>query len=582
MQKIIQYKFWWVALILFVIVINFGANYFYKRWDLTTEKRYSLSASSIAILKNLKENVEVEVFLKGQFPAGFKRLANATKEFLEECKSHSKGKLSVRFTNPMLKLKGEEAFLFKDSMQVFYDIPSMNVNSLQKENNEASTIDVLPGALVRSAKSVYGVNLMRRGVLDLEDEERTNQLFTKIEATLEGKFISAIEKASNPNLRTVGYLVGNGQPNEMDGTAYDLFNTLSPKSIESAEYKFGVVDLQKTPFIPTEISTLLITKPTIAFTDNDKLKIDQYIMQGGNVMWMVDNMYAEFDSLMQSGNQGFIAFDRGLNIDDQLFNYGARINQNLLQDLNCDKVPLVRGSIASGLQKQNVHFSFFPILNTTNHPIVKNLDGIRSIFPNTVDTIGVPNIKKTVLLKSSNHAKIIGTPFKVDFSFVQYAEDPNQFTVKDTAVAVLLEGNFTSFFKNRLSQTLKDSLDKYRIPFLEKAIKPGKMIVVADGDIALNLISQKGEPLLMGQNNYKELAITYANKDFLINSIEYLSGNDNILATRAKDYTMRVLDPVKKQNNAGFWKFITTTVPIALIVLIGFIFNLLRKKRYIK
>jgi ABC-2 type transport system permease protein len=295
---------------------------------------------------------------------------------------------------------------------------------------------------------------------------------------------------------------------------------------------------------------------------------------------MVDNMYAELDSLMQSEGQGFIAFDRGLNIDDQLFTYGARINQNLLQDLNSDIMPLVKGSTANGLQKQDVHFSFFPILNGTNHPIVKNLDGVRGIFPNTIDTIGVPGIKKTILLKSSNNAKIIGTPFKVDFSFVQYAENPKQFTVKDTSVAVLLEGKFTSFFKNRLSQTLKDSLDKYRLPFLEQAKIPGKMIVVADGDLGLNLISQKGEPLLMGENNFTK--ITYANKDFLINSIEYLSGNDKILATRAKDFTIRMLDPVKTTANKGFWQFVTTIVPIVLLLLIGFIFNVLRKKRYIK
>jgi ABC-2 type transport system permease protein len=581
MHKVLQQKYWLIALLLLVIGINVGANFLYKRWDVTAEQRFSLSDESKRILRNLKEPVQVEVFLKGQFPSSFKRLANATREFLEECKSYSKGKLSIRFSNPLINLSEEEAAYFKDSMQVFYDIPSMDVNSLQKENNEASTIyDVLPGALVRSSKSVFGVNLMRRGVLDLQDDAVTNQLFAKIEATLEGKFISAIEKASNPTLKTIAYLVGNGQPTDQEGTAYDLINTLSPKSEASAEYKFGVVDLQKTPFIPLEISTLLIAKPTQAFTDNDKLKIDQFIMNGGNVMWMVDNMYAEFDSLMQSQGQGFVAFDRGLNIDDQLFTYGARINQNLLQDLSSDILPLVKGSTANGLQKQNVRFSFFPILNGSNHPIVKNLDGIRGVFPNTLDTIGVPGIKKTILLKSSNNAKIIGTPFKVDFSFVQYAENPKQFTVKDTSVAVLLEGKFTSFFKNRLSQTLKDSLEKYKLPFLEQAKVPGKLIVVADGDIALNLISQKGEPLLMGENNYT--GITYANKDFLINSIEYLSGNEKILATRSKDYSVRMLDPVKTTSKKGFWQIVTTLVPIVILIVIGFIFSVLRKKRYIK
>jgi ABC-2 type transport system permease protein len=581
MHKILKHKYGLLALLLFVIGINVGGNYIFKRWDLTAEKRYSLSAASKEILKSLKEPVEVEVFLKGQFPAGFKRLASATKEFLEECKSYSKGKLSIRFTNPLQKLEGDEALLFQDSMQFFYDIPTIDINSLQKENNTASTTsNVMPGALVRSSKNVFGVNLLRRTVLNLQDEEETAALFAKVESRLENKFIDAIQKAANPVQQTVGYLVGNGQPTDENGTAIDLINTLSPKNELSAAYKFGLVNLQTTPFIPREISTIIIAKPTKPFTEIDKFKIDQYVMQGGNVLWMIDNMYAELDSLIRSGNQGFIAFDRGLQIDDILFNYGARINQNLLQDLNADKLPLVKGDMNSAMQNQLVSFSFMPILNATNHPIVKNLDGVRGIFPNTIDTTKQIGITKTILLKSSNNAKIIGTPFNVDFSFMQYANDSKQFTTKDTAVAVLLEGQFTSFFKNRLSKNLQDTLLKYKAPFIEKALKPGKMIVVADGDIALNLITQEGRPLLMGQNNYT--GITYANKDFFLNSIEYLTGNEKILQTRAKDFTIRLLDPVKTAANTGFWQFITTVVPILILLLVGFIFNLLRKKRFIK
>jgi ABC-2 type transport system permease protein len=221
-----------------------------------------------------------------------------------------------------------------------------------------------------------------------------------------------------------------------------------------------------------------------------------------------------------------------------------------------------------------------PILKGTNHPISKNLDGIRGVFPNTIDTIKNEGIKKTILLTSSEHARTIGTPYQVDFSFMQYADDPSKFTLKDTAVAVLLEGNFTSFFDNRLTQALTDSLKLMNRPFINKAIKPGKMIVVADGDIAKNMVSPRGEILQMAENNFT--GITYANKDFYINSIEYLTSNGEVLNTRSKDFTLRILDPIKKEEDASKWKVLTTVLPLTILLLVGLLNAFMRKRKYIR
>jgi ABC-2 type transport system permease protein len=581
MNKILKHKYWWIGLLLIVVAINVLGSFIYKRLDLTAEKRYSLSATSKKILQNLKEPVEIEVFLKGQFPAGFKRLANATKEFLEECKSYSNGNLNVVFTNPLQDLDEEQAQLFKDSMQYFFDIPNIDVVALQKNQNETATqTNVLPGALVKSGKRVFGINFLRRAIINTGDEEQMAQLFSNTEASLENKFLDAIVKATNADLKTIGYLVGNGEPLDDDVTVSDAITTIAPKSEMNDAYKFGIIDLKTTKFIPDEVQMLLILKPTKPFTDLDKLKIDQYLMRGGNVFWMIDNMYAEFDSLLQSGPQGFVAYDRGLNIDDLLFKYGVRINQNLLQDLNADLLPLVKGNNVNGMQTQKVKFSFLPILKGTNHPISKNLDGIRGVFPNTIDTIKNEGIKKTILLTSSEHARTIGTPYQVDFSFMQYADDASKFTLKDTAVAVLLEGNFTSFFDNRLTQALTDSLKLMNRPFISKAIKPGKMIVVADGDIAKNMVSPRGEILQMAENNFT--GITYANKDFYMNSIEYLTSNGEVLNTRSKDFTLRILDPIKKEEDANKWKVLSTVLPLTILLLVGLLNAFMRKRKYIR
>jgi ABC-2 type transport system permease protein len=579
MNKLLNHKYWWAFLIALIGAIVFVSSLFYKRLDITAEKRFSLTPTTKEILRNLKEPVYIDVFLKGNFPSGFKRLTNATKDFLEECNQYSKGKLKINFTNPLEGLEGEAEMRLKDSLQYLYDIPSLNVNGLQKEEGETTTqTNVLAGAIVRSGNRNFGVNLLRRAVLNTDDETETAALYEKIEATLENKFMDAIVKATNENVKTVGYAVGNGEVTEDDLSVADAINSLAPKSETSNTFKFGTVDLKQVPYIPDEIGTLIIMKPTEPFTDVDKLKIDQFVMHGGNVLWMVDNMYAEFDSLMQS--QSFIAFDRGLNIDDLLFKYGVRINQNLLQDLNSDKLPLTAGSNETFMQNQLIKFSFFPILQGTNHSISKNLDGIRGLFPNTIDTITGNDIKKTILLTSSANAKVIGTPYKVDFSFMEYSDDKSKFTIKDTAVAVLLEGTFSSFFTNRLPASMNDSLNSYKRPFLEKGIKPGKMIVVADGDIAKNIVTKDGFPLLMGQNNYTK--ITYANKDFYLNCIEYLSGNEAILQTRNKDFTLRLLDPIKKENGATKWKIITTLIPIILLILFGVVYGFFRKRKYVK
>lgn len=377
----------------------------------------------------------------------------------------------------------------------------------------------------------------------------------------------AIEKVVSEKKPIIGYALGHGEA--FGYNINDAFLTLR------GSYNADTINISQIPFIPSQLDALVILKPTLRFSESDKLKIDQYIMRGGKIFWMIDVMYAEFDSLYKS--DGFVAFDRGLNLDDLLFRYGARINQNLLQDMQCDQLGQMSGN-QNNPQQRLVDWPFFPVLNGTDHPISKNLDGVRAMFPNTVDTVKAQGIKKTFLLKSSSNARVLSTPAKVDFEFLQIAPEAKFFTVRDTSVAVLLEGKFQSFYDGRVSKSIADSFTSYGIPFINKSEKDGKMIVVADGDIATNQVSQQDGPMPMGYNFFTRH--TFANKDFFLNSLEYLVNPSDILKTRAKDYTLRLLDPVKTKDQKTLWQIINIAAPIFLIVLFGFIYQQTRKRKY--
>jgi gliding-associated putative ABC transporter substrate-binding component GldG len=298
-------------------------------------------------------------------------------------------------------------------------------------------------------------------------------------------------------------------------------------------------------------------------------------MRGGKVFWMIDNMFAEFDSLRFKNE--FIAFDRGLNLEDILFRYGVRINQNLLQDMQCDKLGLMSGD-PNNPQTKLVDWPYFPVLNGTNNPISKNLDGVRAMFPNTIDTVRANGIKKTYLLQSSPRARVLQAPAKVDIQYFQIAPDISHFVVRDTPVAVLLEGQFQSLYRGRVPRAVADSLKAYNVPVRDVGDENGKMIVVADGDIAINEVSAQYGPLPMGYNFYTRY--TFANQEFFNNSLEYLVNNSGILETRAKEFTLRLLDPVKARNEQTRWQFINIAVPILLVILFGFIYQQARKRKF--
>jgi gliding-associated putative ABC transporter substrate-binding component GldG len=455
----------------------------------------------------------------------------------------------------------------EDSLNYFYGLYPSVLSAPEKAGDKLEISKLIHGAVVKYRDTAIGVDLLRgQKGFGMEKEQRA-ALYNNVEATLEYKFMHAIEKIISDKKPIVGYALGHGEA--FGYNINDAFVTLR------TNYNTDTINISQIPFIPSQLDALVILKPTLSFSEADKLKIDQYVMRGGKVFWMIDVMYAEFDSLYKS--KGFIAFDRGLNLDDLLFKYGARINQNLLQDMQCDQLGQMSGD-PNNPQMRLVSWPFFPVLNGTDHSISKNLDGVRSIFPNTIDTVKAQGIKKTFLLRSSSNARVLSTPAKIDFEFLQIAPDAKLFTISDAAVAVLLEGTFQSFYAGRVPKSIADSLNSYGVPFLNRSEQNGKMIIVADGDIATNEVSQQQGPMPMGSNFYTRH--TFANKDFFLNSVEFLVNPSTILETRAKDYTLRLLDPMKVKNGKALWQFMNIVVPVLLVILFGFIYQQVRKRKY--
>jgi ABC-2 type transport system permease protein len=555
----------WIALVAALFVINFIASKVHFRKDLTEEKRYSLSSTTKELLRNINEPIKIEVFLKGEFPAGFKKLSNSVEEFLRETKEYSGSKLEYVFTDPLKGLDDSTAKYSIDSIGYYYDIPAFTLQAPSKVGDEQSQKLVLPGAVIHYRDTSIGINFFKGEKSFGSEPEQLAALYNNVEASMEYKFANALQKISLEKKPTVGYALGHGE-----GWGYNVDDAVRTLI---KNYQFDTVNIRKIAAIP-QFDALIILKPTLSFNEAEKLKIDQYVMHGGKVFWMIDNMYTEFDSLYQS--QGFIAFDRGLNLDDILFNYGVRLNQSLLQDMQADKLPQI--STNGSQQQRLVDWPFFPILNGTNHPISKNLDGVRLMFPTVIDTVEANGIKKTILLQSSENARTLEAPAKIDFSFLQIAPDIRSFQKKNIPTSILLEGKFSSLYSNRVSKAVQDSMNRMNYPFMNSNNSENRMIIVSDGDVAMNQFSQTNGPLPMGTNIFTKY--TYANKDFYLNCLDYLVNHSDILQIRSKEVTLRRLDTKKAEAEKTKWQLINIALPILLIIIFGIVYQQTRRRRF--
>ncbi len=564
LKKIFQHKAAIFFQLIMLIAINWAASVWHSRIDLTNEKRFTLSEPAKKVLSGIKEPITIDVFLKGNYPSGFKKLAVSTEEMLKEFKEIAGSRFQYNFISPDEIVPGS-GVSYGDTLMATGLYP-INLTSQVKQGQQQQY--VYPFALVHYKEKTVPV-VLYKGKTPLINFQEINSA----EALLEYNLANAIAKITATQKPAVAYATGNGEP--MDYRTYDLAeNVLNPG------YEWRPFDLNGAGPVPVFVKVLLIVKPTIPFSEEAKLKIDQYVMNGGKLLLFIDRLNAEMDSL-QVKNE-VIAYDRDLKLNDLLFKYGARINADLVMDLHSDVLPF---DVNGDGQFTLLPWNYFPLLETkSNHVINKNLGFVASRFANSIDTIMAEGIKKTVLLSSSGNARSIATPALISGKENVYKPEEEKFKTANIPIAVLLEGKFQSYFKNRLSANLNDSLKAYGENFLPANIKDNKMIVVADADIVMNSIV-KGEPIPMGMNAYTygtQREFPFANKDFVENCLDYLVNIDGLSQAKSKDYVVRLLDKQKVTEQEMFWRIINIIIPILVIILFGLFFQWRRKRKYTK
>ena len=567
MRKVFNNKFWLPIIIICLIAVNWAASQFHTRVDLTNEKRFTLSNATKKLLKKIDEPVTVDVFLKGNYPSGFRQLSSSTNDILKEFKEVGGNKIRYNFISPDELMPGTE-IKFADTLNGMELYP-INLTSQLKEGQQQQF--VYPFALVHYMEKTLPVELYK-GKTPLINFTELNSA----EALLEYRLADAIAKIIEKEKPVIGYAVGNGEPEIGRFNTYDLVeNVLKPN------YNLFTFDLNSPKFLPNEMEVLMIVKPAISFTDDQKLKLDQYVMNGGKLLVFADRLNAEMDSL-QIKNQ-VIAFDRNLKWNDLFFNFGVRINADLVMDLQCDYLPF---DVNGNGQFELLPWNYFPVMESkSNHPINKGLGFVAGRFVNSLDTVEAEGIKKTVILSSSANARALGSPAVISGAENVNAPEDAKYKKQNIPVAVLLEGKFKSLFANRLSKAMSDSLKINNTVFMQQNIDENKMIIVGDGDIILNNVVKGGNPIPMGMNVYTygtQAQVPFANEEFLQNCLDYLINENGLSEAKAKDYVVRLLDNKKTEEQKTFWQIMNIAVPIIIVLLFAIVFQWLRKRKYTK
>ncbi len=550
-------------IIIGVILLNQLAGVWHARADLTADKRFTLTTATKKLLENLPAPATVDVFLNGNYPSGFKRLAASTQEMLQQFKELAGSNIQYNFIAPTDVMPGTQTS-YGDSLSALGLYP-INLTSQVAEGQQQQLL--FPFALVHVADRTVPVTLYQGKTPVINFQE-----LSSAEATLEYNLANGISKASQTQQPVIGYAIGNGEPTGIE--TYDLV-----QNVLGQDYRVFTFNPNTQPFVPREFNVLLLVKPATGFSELAKLRIDQYLMQGGKVMLFEDRLNAELDSL-QKGE--VVAFDRDLKLNDLLFKYGVRVNADLLMDLQCDFLPF---DVNGNGQFQLLPWNYFPVLEADgNHPITKNLGFVSGRFVNTIDTVEAAGLKKTVLLHSSANARTIATPAIISGKENSTAPQNEKFNRANIPVAVLLEGKFNSLYANRLTTDLRDSLAAYDLGFVKESTGAGsKLIVIADGDIVLNETIKGGEPIPMGMNKYTygtQRQFPFANKDFLQNCLDYLINENGLSDAKGKDYVVRLLDNKRVGEEKTYWQLLNIAVPVILVTMFAFGYNFWRKRHY--
>jgi len=557
--------------VLIIILANIIGSFVFTRFDLTSEKRYSLSPVTKKLLKETDDIVYFRVYLEGDFPAGFKRLRNATKEMLDEFRAYNKN-VQYEFVNPsQSEDEKERNDVYQLLMEKGLQPTELQVNT--KEGREQQII--FPGLIANYKSNELAVELLNSQIGVNPEEVLNNSI-----QALEFRLASAIRDLTVIKKPGIAFIRGHGELENRD--IYDIGQALSK------QYSVGVVAIggqlssltkrdsvseDKTRII-NKYDAIIIAKPDSAFSEKDKFIIDQFIMRGGKVLWLIDPVSATMDSLQNTTTT--LGLDLDLNLDDMLFNYGVRINPNLVMDLNALSIPLRTGQVGNQPKIDFFPWFYFPLITPTeNHPIVKNLNALKTEFVSSIDTIRVADVRKTILLKTSPYSRTVNTPALITLAILEQDPDKRAYTGPQQTVAVLLEGEFKSNFENRIPPEIQNSRD---IGFITRS-KATRMVVVSDGDVIRNQLHySQGYPMPLGYDQFT--GQTFGNKDFIMNALDYMMDESGLISIRSRELKLRLLDVTRVNDNKFFWQAFNIFFPVLLVLVFGFIQNYLRKRKY--
>lgn len=562
-----------------IVLVNIISIWFSFQWDATQDKRFTLSDASVEVIRKVEAPIQIRLYLQGDLPAHYQSLSNSTIDLLDKIQSLNPKQIDWKIETIHLDGKDSSQFYVYDSL-VKLGLPIERLQTSVDKTSKRSEQLIMPGILVSQAgKEPIAIDLRSAkkyfkpyNIVQDVPVEDVDANFNAAASAVEFKLVHALYLMSRKTIPTIGYVVGNGEP--VDYSVNDIGQLIRH------QYDVKIVPLQNVFPDPRAINTLLIVKPKTSFSTLDKLKLDQYVMKGGNIIWAIDKLYAESDSLKNT-NGSYVAFNRGLQLDDLLFKYGVRINDDLVQDLQCAKLPVVVSVTEDGKPNiQRMPWPYYPFaMGNASHVITKNVDRILTQFPSSIDTVSAKGIQKTILLTTDTNTRIIKTPALIALGSGMEASEWTSFTQRKVPIAVLLEGKFTSLFQNNISAAFRDSIVQHtNQDFIPTSNKSSKQIVISDASVFTNEVDKTNGPVPMGVLPYEEYP--FANAQFYTNAIGYLTEPASLMESRNKLYTLRLLDKSKIEAQSSFWQFILIGLPLFILILAYFIWNSIRKNVY--
>lgn len=564
MKKFFRIRFWYIYLLGVFVFVNVLALRVRGRIDCTDDKRFSLSAASKAVLSAIEHPIRVRVLLSGKLPAEFEKLRLSLDDLLRQMNYYAHNHLLIEYDQSLLSAKDSVRNRLFDSAYRL-GLRATNVEKRSADGRSAHRQSVLPGAIVSYQGRTIGVNFLSESLVN------SPQSLLRAEALLEYKIVSAVDKLIHPVAPLVAYATGNGEP--LGITTVDFFRLLAKN------YRVDTLNLQMVSTIPDRVKTLVIVRPSVAFSHKQKIVLDQFVLRGGSVLVALDAVQADMGRLRDA--RQFVALPVSADLEEWLFGYGVRVNHNMILDLRADRFPVQVGWNGKNPQFELVSFPYVPLLEPNpHHPITKSLDLVVSRFPSSLDTIIQPGITKTVLLTTSELSKKQPTPSVVSWELLENLPQLGSaaFSDRSVPVAVLLEGKFPSYLSQKAIKPSLIGTSADTTHWLTTAQKRGKIIVIADADIVLNEYSTNRGPFEMGMNPFTHYM--FANSVFVKNALSYLSDDHALIQARTKDFAVRLLDKKKVIKRRDAVQFVNIFLPIGGIVLFFAVYNVVRYRRY--